>query len=115
MTATGESKASRNIKDTQPISVRKGERMICVKVRFHTNNLDGKNRDGRIYPKHAWDVGKISVCDNSAHGIKSKAPLPFTSIIAGKRSVLSVLMKALADHGVTLHLNQRPAKLVVAA
>jgi hypothetical protein len=102
------------LRDVKPITVPVGERMIWLLVGFHTDDLDGKKRKGRIYPKHAWDQGKVRMVDNGAHKISNEAhnPEPFNSIVAGKRSLLSAMMKVLADYGVVLHLHRDSRKVI---
>lgn len=107
-------KEAHKLTDVQPITVPKGERMIWLRVGFHTDDLDGKKQKGRIYPKHAWDQGKVWMDDNGAHKISNKAhnPEPFNSIVAGKRSLLSAMMKVLADYAVVPHLHSDSRKVI---
>ena len=52
--------------------------------------------------------------NNGAHKISNKAhnPEPFNSIVAGKRSLLSAMMKVLADYAVVLHLHSDSRKVI---
>lgn len=107
-------KKGHKLTDVQLITVPTGERMIWLQVGFHTDDLDGKKQKGRIYPKHAWDQGKVRMVDNGVHKISNKAhnPEPFNSIVAGRRSLLSAMMKVLADYGVVLHLHHDSRKVI---
>lgn len=74
-----------------------GERMIEVKVRFWTDNIEkGK---GFIRPKHAWARGVIRMERNDSHGIEPQDPLHFNSLM----ELLSVIEKVLINHGIVLH------------
>jgi hypothetical protein len=83
-----------------------GEKMIEVKIRFWTNDLGPK---GQIIPKHAWDAGAVRMEPNAAHGITSRTPIPFNSLLG----VSACIEKLLLQHGIVLHSGPRAAKYTV--
>ena len=84
-----------------------GEKMIEIKVRFWTNDIvEGKDK---IRPKHAWTSGVVRIKNNKSHGIKSKGPVPFNSLM----DITEKIEKVLIDHDIKLHLSNRMYKYIV--
>ena len=78
-----------------------GERMIEIKIRLWTNDL--ATGAGRIRPKHAYSSGVVRMESNKSHGITSKKPVPFNSLM----HLPSVIEKVLISHGIVLHFDNR--------
>ena len=73
------------------------ERMIEVKVRFHTDHIaEGK---GMICPKHAWGVGVARIAPNESHDIRAGKAVHFHSLLEMPRAVEKVLIQ----HGIRIH------------
>ena len=81
-----------------------GEKMIELKVRFWTNDI--AKGAGSILPKHAWASGMVRMESNTSHGISTKKPAPFHTLM----DLSAVIEKVLISHGVTLHVNRRMRK-----
>jgi hypothetical protein len=95
-----------NVKEIEKRDAHHGEKMIEVKVRFWTKDLvEGKDQ---IRPKHAWAQGVIRIDYNKPHGIKSKAPVPFNSLM----EIPEKIEKVLIEHGIQLHLPNRMKKYI---
>jgi hypothetical protein len=77
-----------------------GEKMIEIKVRFWTDNIEGKEK---IRPKHAWSSGVVRIARNKSHGIVPGRPRPFNSLMELGSAVEDVLL----NHGITLHLSRK--------
>ncbi len=82
------------------------ERMIEVRVRFWTDGI--AEGEGQIVPKHAWTSGVVRMERNESHGISSKNPRPFNSLMDLPRIMEMVLI----DHGIKLHRIGKTAKYV---
>ena len=83
-----------------------GERLIEVRIRFHTAQLAGQ--EGSVIPKHAWDSGFVLMASNKTHGVVPENPIPFNSIM----QMTAIIEKVLIQHGIVLHPNNRSSKYI---
>jgi hypothetical protein len=80
-----------------------GERMIEVKVRFWTDQIEG---DHKIKPKHAWSSGVVRIAANKSHGIIPGRPRPFNSLM----ELDAVIERVLIENGIVLHPSRKERK-----
>ncbi|MCK4445140.1 MAG: hypothetical protein KAW09_11390 [Thermoplasmata archaeon] len=73
-------------------NVPQGKRMIELRIRFWTNDIDG-NPKGTITQKVCWDSGYVYVVKNNSHGIESKGQSRFRGLCELLGSVEKVLRK----------------------
>jgi hypothetical protein len=92
--------------DIESKSAPRGEKTLELTVRFWTDDIVKK---GKIRPKHGWAKGTVSMNTNSAHGIRSKSPIPFNSLLGLGVAIEKVLVK----NGVTLHATGTTRKYIV--
>lgn len=92
------------VENARSVEVRRGEKMIEVRVRFWTNNI--AKTKGHIVPKHCWAGGMIYTPKNASHGIKSSGKKPFHSL----DEVQSAIEQAMTDVGIKVHESKRRAK-----
>lgn len=69
-----------------------GERMIELRIRFWTNDIDG-NPKGTITQRVCWDGGVVYAVRNRSHGIRRKGESRFRGLCQLLCSVEKVLEK----------------------
>ena len=74
---------------------------------FFTNDI-AKEGKGYIKPKHGWTQGMVRMERNELHGIISKEPRPFNSLMELPQVIETVLI----EHGITLHRISKTAKYI---
>ncbi len=80
-----------------------GEKMVEIKVRFWTDEIEGA---GRILPKHAWSSGVVTMTRNKSHAIVPGRWRTFNSLM----ELGSVIEKVIIDHGIVLHHSDKMKK-----
>lgn len=90
------------------IEAKHGKKMIEISLRFWTNGI--ARSKGEIMPRHAWSAGVVRVQGNESHGIVSRNPRPFHSLL----DIGAVVESVLVSHGITLHCSRRMKKYIAA-
>jgi hypothetical protein len=80
-----------------------GERMVEIKVRFWTDNIEGS---GRIRPRHVWGSGVVRIAKNKPHAITPGRPRTFNSMM----ELGSVIERVLIEHDIVLHHSTKMRK-----
>jgi hypothetical protein len=80
--------------------------MIEMRISFWTNDIAKEN--GEIAPRHAWTSGVVCIEANKSHGITSKKPRHFYSLL----DIGAVIERVLLDHRVIVHPSRRMKKYV---
>ena len=83
------------------VKAKRGEQMIEITVRFHTNQIDP--RKGYVVPKHGWPNGVVRVVRNDSHGIKPIGKRHFNSLM----EIPLAIEKALIDNEIMIHRARR--------
>jgi hypothetical protein len=73
-----------------------GERMIEVKVRFWTDEIEDAKK---IRPRHGWSSGVVRMAGNKSHAIVPGPARPFNSLM----EIGSVIERVLIEHDIVLH------------
>ena len=85
---------------------KRNEKMIEIKVRFHTDKLAG---DGRVRPKHARTEGFVRIKTNETHGITNRGKArPFHSLL----EITGAIEQVLKDHSIVLHVSDGMKKYI---
>ena len=88
------------------VAAKFGEKMIELKIYLWTNNIAKKK--GKVIPKHAWSAGVVRLEPNEAHGIVSRRPKTFHTLLDLGTTIQNVLMQ----QGIILHPGRRMRKYV---
>ncbi len=89
-----------DINEIEAREAKHGEKMIEIKVRFWTNNLTPQKDN--IIPKNGWASGVVRIAKNDTHGVKSKHPIPFNSLM----EIPAAIEQVLVQHGIKLHIDR---------
>jgi hypothetical protein len=92
--------------DIESREAKHGEKMIEIKLRFWTDDI--ASEQGKVIPKHAWTSGVVRMEANKSHGITTKKPAVFNSLL----DVGAVIERVLVEHGIVLHPSSKMRKYV---
>ena len=91
--------------DIIAVDAEHGEKMIEIRIRFWTNDID---EGGGILPRHARTGGTVQIEGNSSHGIKPSKSQKFKSLL----HLTSEIEKVLIEHNIMLHPGTRMKKYI---